>query len=158
MRMLETNESFDDVIFTDKSSKDTQKRHKDAPRKLKPKPKHPQKVHVWGGISKKGPTNIVIFSTATRYMSILEAGLLPFTRETFPFSYRFQQDNDPKHCARFTRAFFEEHHINCWRTPAESPDLKYLWLYEGVFEKLIQAEGATRSEAGDKGVLGYCCM
>ena len=37
--------------------------------------------------------------------------------------YRFQQDNDPKHTSRLVRAFLEEHNVNWWRTPAESPDL-----------------------------------
>ena len=31
-------------------------RKKNEPRKLKSKPKHPVKVHIWGGISKKGDT------------------------------------------------------------------------------------------------------
>ena len=128
-KMLETNERFDDIVFTDESSIQLEThrrrcyRRKTAPRKLKPKPKHPLKVHVWGGISKRGPTNIVIFTgimTATRYTQILEAGLLPFANE-YPLGFRFQQDNDPKHCARYTRNFFETNNINWWPTTAEAP-------------------------------------
>ena len=115
IKMLETNERFHDVVFTDESSIQLEThrrrcyRRKTAPRKLKPRPKHPLKVHVWGGISKREPTNIVIFTgimTATRYAQIVEAGLLPFAN-VYPMGFRFQQDNDPKHCARYTKKFFE---------------------------------------------------
>ena len=33
----------------------------DKPTKRKPKPKHPLKVHVWGGISRRGATRFCIF-------------------------------------------------------------------------------------------------
>ena len=101
-------------------------RRKGAPRKLKPRPKHPVKVHVWGGISKRGATSIAIFTgimTATRYTKILDAALLPFKKDVFPSGFRFQQDNDPKHCAHFTLNYFAENSINWWPTLAESPDL-----------------------------------
>ena len=70
---------------------------------------------------------MVIFTgimTAIRYTQILDSSLLPFARDVFPDgSLKFQQDNDPKHCARYTRAYFEEHNVNWWPTPAEIPDL-----------------------------------
>ena len=53
-----------------------------------------------------GGTPIVLFTgimTSTKYVRILEAGLLPFVSEVFPDSHRFQQDNDPKHCSKYTR-------------------------------------------------------
>ena len=53
----------------------------------KPRPKHPTKVHVWAGISKKGATGICIFEgtmdDATLYCKILERTLLPFLQEKF---------------------------------------------------------------------------
>ena len=120
------------VLFTDESSVMLETHRKKcyrkrcAPRKLKLCPKQPIKVHVWGGISKHGATSVVVFTgimTAIRYTKILEAALLPFAQEIFLSGYRFQQDNDPKHCAHFTRNYFSAHNVNWWRTPAESPDL-----------------------------------
>lgn len=125
-------DGFDDVIWTDEASVqlESHRRHsfrkKGEPAVLKPRPKHPTKVHVWAGISKKGPTPIVIFEgrmNASLYIEILQNGLLPFIRRKFPASHRLMQDNDPKHTSRRVAQFFEEEGINWWKTPPESPDL-----------------------------------
>jgi hypothetical protein len=58
------------------------------------------KVHVWGGISKKGRTGICIFEgIMDRFLftNILEKALVPFITENYPTHHRFMQDNDPKH-------------------------------------------------------------
>ena len=87
-QMIKENEQFDDVIFTDESSFQVEYNAKKAyrrigePRILRQRPKHPAKMHVWGGISKRGATQIVLFKTnmtATRYTSILDAALSLFS-------------------------------------------------------------------------------
>ena len=81
-------------------------------------------VHVWGGISKKGPTPLAIFEgilVSGCYTSLLETHLLPFIRKHFPQRHRFQQDNDPKHTSKHTKAWLKEKNINWWATPPESP-------------------------------------
>ena len=96
------------------------------PSKMVSRPKHPPKVHVWGGISARGATAVVIFTgvlTATRYTDILDSALVPFLTQNFPTTHRFQQDNDPKHTSRWAQSYFEQNQINWWRTPPSSPDL-----------------------------------
>ena len=126
-------DTFDDVIFTDESSIEMERhgklcfRQKNAPRKLKPKAKHPVKLHVWAGISKRGKTPILVFQDTMDgdfyRKEILQETLLPFLNRRFPDGHRFQQDNDPKHCAKATKEFMEQAGINWMKFPAESPDL-----------------------------------
>ena len=88
--------------------------------------KHPIKVHVWAGISLKGPTDIIIFEgimDAPLFVEILKVGLLPFIRDKFPESHRFMQDNDPKHRSNLVKDFLEDEGVNWWKTVPESPDL-----------------------------------
>ena len=130
---LDTEDDFDNVIWSDESSVQL-KRHSQTmrvkigkERVLKPVAKHALKVHVWAGISKIGATNICIFDQimdAPLYVKILEGFLLPFLEKVFQGKqYRFMQDNDPKHTSRVAKAFYEEKGINWWPTPASSADI-----------------------------------
>ncbi len=147
-KMLTDKEQFDDVIFTDESSFQVEYHARRAyrrlgePRLLRSKPKHPAKVHVWGGISKKGATDIVLFNsnmTATRYTTILDASLVPFIQKNFSSSsHRLFQDNDPKHTSRWAQWYFEEKGINWWPTPPESPDINQIELVWGSMKEAIR--------------------
>lgn len=124
------NDDFENVIWTDETTVqiETHKRYCYCKEGQKPRPKHPTKVHVWAGISKKGATKVCIFEgimAAPLYCEILEKTLLPFIEQTFPppSVHRFMQDNDPKHTSRAAQAFFSRSNVNWWRTPPESPDM-----------------------------------
>lgn len=121
------NDNFHDVIWTDESSvvmeqfKKRSYRKKKFTPKRKPKPKHPLKVHVWAGKSRRGKTHVCIFNgimNADLYVDILAKTLIPFIKEKFPNAHRFMQDNDPKHTSRTAKMFMEENNINWWKTPA----------------------------------------
>ena len=88
-RVLESGDTFHNVIFSNECSISLQSyrrtcfRMADEPTKRKPKPKHPLKVHVWGGISRNGATKICIFDgimDADLFCNILETTLVPFIR------------------------------------------------------------------------------
>ena len=115
-RVLETGDTFDNIIFTDECSISLEQFHRTCyrkvgePAKRKPKPKYPLKLHVWAGISRHGGAKICIFEgimAADLYIDILRTHLLPFINEKLQ-SHRFMQDNDPKHPSRVAKAFFEE--------------------------------------------------
>ena len=135
------HDSFDDVIWSDETTVQLENHRRFCYRKdgekprPKPRPKHPIKVHVWGGISKKGATAVCIFEgimAAPLFIEILELTLIPFLQQKFPSpnTHRFMQDNDPKHTSRAAQDFYTRAGINWWRTPAESPDcnpIENLW-------------------------------
>ena len=123
--MLRSKEEFQDVTFTDESTVQLEQHSKICfrkrlrPRKLKQRAKHPVKVHVWGSISVKGATRVIMFTgimNARRLRIILEAGLLPFIEEKFNSHHRLFHDNDPKHASYLIEDFFEENNINWWPT------------------------------------------
>ena len=134
-------DSFDNVIWSDETTVQLETHWRRYYRKegekarLKPRPKHPVKLHVWAGIRKKGPTGVCVFEgimNAAIYCEILQRTLIPFIQDNFPapLTHRFMQDNDPKHTSRLACKFFEDHQINWWHTPPESSDsnpIENLW-------------------------------
>ena len=90
--------------------------------------KHPTKVHLWAGISKRGSTGICIFDGImdkihVLYMDIFNQTLVSFILSLYPDGHRFMADNDPKHTSNAATEFLEEKGVFWWHIPAESPDL-----------------------------------
>ena len=112
---VDNKERFENVVFTDKCTVQLDHhgqlcfhKHK-QPRALKQRPKYPAKVHIWGDISMRGATHLVMFTgnmNAVKYGRILETGLVPFIRICFPDSARLQQDNNPKHSSKYIDRLF----------------------------------------------------
>ena len=126
-----TDDTLENIVWTDEYSVQLERhskrcyRKKGRPKKLKPRPKHPLKVHLWRGISCCGATKWVIFTgklNATRLIKIYEASLVPFVKSPYPGGHRLMQDNDPKHNSKLARAYLIENGIHWWETPPESPD------------------------------------
>ena len=111
-------------------------------RRLKQRAKHPVKVNIWGGISARGATRVIIFTgtmNAERLGTILEAGLLPFIQENFSDGHRLFHDNDPKHSSYFIEDFFKRNHVKWWPTPPESPDLNPIENVWGSMKQYLRA-------------------
>ena len=144
---LKSKENFANVIFTDECTVQLEQhsrvcfRKKLQKRTLKQRAKHPIKLHIWGGISARGATKVVMFTgimNAKRLSAIYEAGLLPFVEERFPDSHRLYQDNDPKHSSKHIERFLAEKQINWWYTPPESPDLNPIELVWGSMKQFLR--------------------
>lgn len=151
---MSEGDTFSDVIWTDEctvqlESYRAKSYHREGqPAPLKPRPKHPAKVNVWGGISPKGCTNIVIFTgimTATRYTDILDVGLVPFITDKYPEGHQFQQDNDPKHTSRYAQDYYACKGINWWKTPPSSPDLNPIENVWGSMKAYLRNEIKPKS-------------
>ena len=154
-RVLETGDTFDNVIFSDECSisleqfRQTCYRKVGEPAKRKAKPKHPLKVHVWAGISRHGATKICIFEgimLADLYCDILRSNLIPFINEKLP-NHRFMQDNDPKHTSRVAKTFFEDNRIN-WKK--RTPDRR--------LDQIIPHECTVMSQSVQKQNLAILCF
>ena len=145
---------FEDVIWSNECTIQLESHQrinfhkKGEPLKYRMRPKHPPKLHVWAGISRRGATKVVIFSgtmTVTRYVNILEAGLLPFLSTHYPDRHKFQQDNDPKHTNCNAQWWYEENGVNWFHTPAFSTDLNPIGLLWHALKDYLRIEYKPRN-------------
>ena len=144
---LRSKEEFLDVIFTDECTVQLEQHSricfckKLQPRALKQRAKHPIKIHIWGGISTKGATSLVMFTeimNAERLGAVYEAGLIPFIQERFTDGHRLYQDNDLKHSSKYIEEFLKQRDVNWWYTPPESPDLNPIELVWGFTQAVLE--------------------
>ena len=116
--------TFDDIVWTDESMIQLEnhrtfsyRKTGEAPR-AKARTKHPYKVMVWAGISKKGATNICLIDrpvSSALYQVVL--------RERLP-NGKLQQDNAPCYVSKATHEFLAVNSVPLFKTPPESPDCK----------------------------------
>ena len=140
-------ETFSNVIFTDECTVQLQQHSricfckKFQQQTLKQRAKHPIKIYIWGGISTKGATSLVMFTgimDAQRLGAVYEAGLIPFIQERFADRHRLYQDNDPKHSSKYIEEFLKERGVNWWYISPESPDLNPTELVWGSLKQYMR--------------------
>jgi len=143
---IQVSEQFENVIFSDECTIQLEHhgclcfRKKKEPRKLKPRAKQ---LHVWGAISSRAAAPIVMFSgimDAVCYGDILDASLVPFIANRFSGGHRYQIDNDPKHHSSYIESYFNDHNINWWPTPPESPDLNPIENVWGTLKQYLRSK------------------
>jgi hypothetical protein len=133
-QLVADSENFVDIIFTDECTVQLHDNKvviyhlKDEVVPPIPKPKHPLRLHAWGGISRQGTTPLLIFDGILKsdffVEKIVNQTFLPFKQSIFPDKHRFQQDNDPKHRSKLAKEFMTKNNINWWECwPSESPDI-----------------------------------
>lgn len=84
-------------------------------------------IMVWGCFSSAGTGELEVIEgrmNSQMYRGILDRNLLKSAEDLgLARGWTFQQDNDPKHTAKATLAWFRERQINVLGWPSQSPDL-----------------------------------
>ena len=105
------NEKYDDVLVIDETTVEVRLASYKNWRKSSSvlsravggkigKPKHSNvKIHLLGGISRKGLSPLVLFTgkmCSVDFQEYLSLGIIPFIRQKMPYRHRLFMDNDPK--------------------------------------------------------------
>jgi transposase len=96
------------------------------PRHIKITFKHDAYVMVWGAFAWSGVGSLHTISgrmNSEMYIGIMNEHVLANGAELCGDDFIFQQDNDPKHTSKMTRAWFERKRITVLPWPSQSPDL-----------------------------------
>jgi hypothetical protein len=84
-------------------------------------------ILLWGCFSAAGPGELVTIKgimDSEKYREILQANLMKSAKALrLGRNFLFQQDNDPKHVSKSTKAWFASHKIKVLEWPSQSPDL-----------------------------------
>ena len=93
---------------------------------------HDFNFSIFAGISRQGATELVLYEgrcNAVGFRRIFAQSVLPFAATVYATRrWRLQMDNARYHVSPLSRAFFVQHQINHFATPAQSPDFNPIEL------------------------------
>ncbi|CAJ0598615.1 unnamed protein product [Cylicocyclus nassatus] len=128
--------------------------------RLRSRAKHPAKLHIWGGISIRGTTQLAILPGTCRingemYCRILEKCYVPFVKKNHNGFARLVQDNAPAHKSRYTLNKLQEWNLTTLDWPAESPDLNPIELVWGNMKNYIRGKNVKNLEELKVAIIQY---
>lgn len=141
-----------DMIFTDEKPFELYKRRRlvyvrpGQRVRMRPTVKYPPKLQVWGGISRKGKTQLMFWrgrGKAGDYIDTLKRAALPFIRNVHPDHHRFLHDKDTTHTAHQTQTWLTEKKVNVLVCPTNSPDLNAIEFVWNTLEARVLAHNPS---------------
>ncbi|WKY05423.1 hypothetical protein Q1695_005993 [Nippostrongylus brasiliensis] len=175
--MLETHSTFSNCVFTDEctvqidsSTKYCYLKPGDQYARMRNRAKHPAKVHIWGGISTRGATALIILIGTTRidsalYCKMIERAYVPFNHQKFNVKKEIRislfgfaqlvQDNAPCHKSQATLRRFDELGVTHLHWPAESPDLNPIELVWGNMKTHIRKQCVRNLDDLKQSIIQY---